>query len=764
MKKIIYLLILAIILLSIPCFSAGTAYKQHELPCTIECEDFDCESGVGYYDTTAGNLFGEYRTDEGVDITSGNDGYVVYISKGEWMNYTVNVPENGQYIIYLTASSYNFTGAKAKATLNNVMGEITLDKTSGSVFKSYLVLDTVLSKGENVIKLENSSSSNNTIVFDKLVVEKVQDKIYVDYESGNDENSGTMDAPLKTVVKAQELVRELNDDMSTDIYVYLKSGRHYIDDTIVFSEEDSATNGMRIIYTSYGDGTAEICGGVQITGWTGDSSTGIYSADISGDVDIRHLFVNGERAVRARSEGGLESVKSYDDTGIVTWDASILSFSHPEELEFVYYDAWKNYRSKVSSVSFSMLSGMTITMQQPTWSSIVANMTVKNANPAYYENALELLDTAGEFYFDKTASKVYYMPKSSELMSEADVVIPKLERILTIESTVSGEYVENIHFENIDFSYSAWNYPEEQGGFYSAQNNVVFNDISGVAVVDSAIWLERVKNVDFSNCTFSKLGGAGINLICGADGCDFSGNEFYDISGTALVVGDPNYTGDLEITENPALQTKNTTVSNNLFYNLPVEYEGGSMLTVGYPIGLTISNNEFSAAPYTAIHVGLGWNGVTTSNMRDVVIEKNYIHNILNKLYDGGAIYTNGGSGGSFDNMNIIRRNYITDINHSGNAIYHDEGTTWWYGTENVVDLKNSPFTLNHNYSLPERAYWIGYNSYGDELNTVYENNYTSTALTNLATSVLVKNTKVYENADFPPEALEIIREAGIKN
>ena len=50
----------------------------------------------------------------------------------------------------------------------------------------------------------------------------------------------------------------------------------------------------------------------------------------------------------------------------------------------------------------------------------------------YFENALELLDQAGEWYLDETQNVLYYKPRSGEDMTKATVVAPVLETVVSI--------------------------------------------------------------------------------------------------------------------------------------------------------------------------------------------------------------------------------------------------------------------------------------------------------------------------------------------
>ncbi|MEN6342622.1 MAG: right-handed parallel beta-helix repeat-containing protein [Methanospirillum sp.] len=78
----------------------------HELPCTIEAEDYDTGGeGVAYHDTTAGNAGGVYRNDD-VDIGSAGGATVVTdIRDGEWLVYTVNASAPQDVVVRLRASN-----------------------------------------------------------------------------------------------------------------------------------------------------------------------------------------------------------------------------------------------------------------------------------------------------------------------------------------------------------------------------------------------------------------------------------------------------------------------------------------------------------------------------------------------------------------------------------------------------------------------------------------------------------------------------------
>ncbi|MBV9791220.1 MAG: carbohydrate-binding protein, partial [Chloroflexi bacterium] len=106
------------------------------LPGRFEVEDYNPGGqGVGYYDTTAGNTSGKYRTDD-VDIQTTADSSgaynVGYIATGEWLAYDVNVAAAGSYRFVVRAAT-PYTGKKIRIEIDgvNATGSINVPNTGG---------------------------------------------------------------------------------------------------------------------------------------------------------------------------------------------------------------------------------------------------------------------------------------------------------------------------------------------------------------------------------------------------------------------------------------------------------------------------------------------------------------------------------------------------------------------------------------------------------------------------------------------------------
>lgn len=183
-------------------------------------------------------------------------------------------------------------------------------------------------------------------IITRLIDFKRQYSFYVDYDDGNDDGTGTLNNPFKTVSAATEAAQALAPEMDKDIYIYLKSGYYRLDEPITINASVSGQNGYSIIYSSYGEGNCVLSGGEKIIGWSlYDGEKNIYRAKVEKGLQSRQMFINGIRAVRARSDGGLANC-TYDsgEMGHTTTDVFLADFKKPSDLEFVYNGMWVQNR------------------------------------------------------------------------------------------------------------------------------------------------------------------------------------------------------------------------------------------------------------------------------------------------------------------------------------------------------------------------------------------------------------------------------------
>jgi hypothetical protein len=122
---------------------------------------------------------------------------------------------------------------------------------------------------------------------------------------------------------------------------------------------------------------------------------------------------------------------------------------------------------------------------------------------------------------------------------------------------------------------------------------------------------------------------------------------------------------------------------------------GAVGIWVGIARDSKLSQNLISHLPYTGISVGWKWDNTPTGLAR-ITVERNHIHDVLQKMSDGGGIYTLGRQPGT-----ILRQNHIHDIpvnlgRAESNGIFMDEGSSEILVEDNTIyNLAKSPIRFH---------------------------------------------------------------------
>ena len=349
---------------------------------------------------------------------------------------------------------------------------------------------------------------------------------------GDDANPGTQDKPFATLGRARDAVRQVNGVMTGDIEVVLAGGTYRLTRSWVLEPCDSGRGEHRIVYRSAAGQTAVISGGHLVVGWQPDAE-GRWKAAAPVE-DFRQLYVGGRRATRAR--GPLPGGRRVGDEGYRTSAAGMADWRNKGDVEFCYEVVWCHTRCKVADIR-RQDDGATITMLQPQFRWALDKEGVRIDMPAWIENALELLDEPGEWYLDRASGTVYCRPLPREDLKRVEVVVPGVERLVELRGTLDAP-VRNIRFEGIAFADAGWLGPSREG-LVDVQANFCCNPAKPlprdghVAAVHNEylkspanVVCHAAKGIQFERCTFTRLGGAGLDLECGCQDNVVSGLPF----------------------------------------------------------------------------------------------------------------------------------------------------------------------------------------------------------------------------------------------
>jgi hypothetical protein len=310
-------------------------------------------------------------------------------------------------------------------------------------------------------------------------------------------------------------------------------------------------------------------------------------------------------------------------------------------------------------------------------------------------------------------------------------------------------FSQDLAWSNVVFADATWLRPSSDVGFVEMQAGCTCSGVSPhYCTPDDSLWvpttanilMEGVHGATFDKCTFTRLGACGVSFEGGSQNNSITRSTFSDISASALSIGRTN---TYNLTEKPLLHDAGNILSDSVIEYAAQEYHGAPGIAVFYARDTHLVHNEIKDLPYTGISIGWGW-GRTMEIMWPRMpwdagndISNNNIHDVMQMLGDGGAIYTlgpqgnrpypKGPSGKTYPAKPVpplqllppstMNFNYIHDTgpddgipdapgagSHFPGGLYNDEGTTNWEMVGNVV--VDTPAWLQGCRFNPG---WIGY-------------------------------------------------------
>lgn len=384
-------------------------------------------------------------------------------------------------------------------------------------------------------------------------------QFYVNPVTGSDSASGTTaSAPFKTVERAMEAVRsyiaENNGTMTGDIVVNLGEGRYELDDYLQFTEADSGKNGHKIIYQGAGAKKSVISGGKEISGWE-QQGDGLWVAHAPELEFARDLYINDKPARRAASQKMIKGVANYiaSDSyydlsdGFYINKSQMPKFNNPEDVIFHWTIAWRDFHIAVKEIidDPSNNERLIVKLENPIWDAMYAAKDLPSTRVRLWptfdkefvvENALELLDEPGEFYFDKNIKKLYYYPRENENMATAQVIVPVLERLMRIDGRDNYHQISGLTFKNIGFAH-ATNPIAENSSYVNQQGEFPICPQAAGNLTPGTVEVNYANSIEFADCSVWGTELVGIALYEGVDNSTIRGCSITDTGSAAAVIG-----------------------------------------------------------------------------------------------------------------------------------------------------------------------------------------------------------------------------------
>ncbi len=511
--------------------------------------------------------------------------------------------------------------------------------------------------------------------------------------NGNDRWSGRLaepnasgtDGPLATLNGARDAVRQFqrqSNGLNRDLVIWIREGVYRLTAPIVFGPEDSGTESHSITYGAYPGEHPVISGGRTISGWT-KGERGLWSAEVpgvkAGQFYFRQLFVNGGRRTRARTpnEGFFRIEKAFgsDRTKFQFYGSDLQSWSRLGDVELVLFYDWDLARAKLAAVDEE---SRIVRFGGPVGYLDLGFLDFNKfeEHQRYYlENAAEFVDAPGEWYLDRGTGILTYRAFREEDLTTGEVVAPAAEQLLVVRGTLERP-VRNLRFRGLRLEHTEFPLPPEGYGGIQAGHYGVRGD--EWKQIPAAVEFESAVGCRLEGCRLTRLGTSGVALRQGCQGNAISGNEIADVGGNGAQVGEPSGEAQPPTRNpnpaNPAVLVRDNIVANNYIHHSGQDYFGTVGVWVGYAQGTVVAHNLIHDLPYTGISVGWDWDTKPTA-AKNNRIEFNHIHHVMQKLSDGGGIYTLGWQPGT-----VLRGNHIHDVDRlhgraEQNGMFIDEGS-----------------------------------------------------------------------------------------
>lgn len=326
--------------------------------------------------------------------------------------------------------------------------------------------------------------------------------IYVSTQ-GNDKWNGSEKKPVASLVRAQELARAYGRDTSVEIV--FEDGIYYLPGTVQFTGQDSKDYPATVTLRARHEGKAVISGGQQIRlDWKQEAGN-IYVASVPAGMDIDQLYVAGLRQPMARfpnAQPGKQ--RNVYDTWVLDHQAQPNPEMDPLQPERIAL--WKNPEGGyVHAMHTALWGDMHWEIKRKNEDGTLQleggwqNNRPSGMHPLYrfVENIKEELDVPGEWYYDRSESKLYYMPLPEIDLDEAKVEIVRLKHLIEFNGTKENP-VRGIHMQGLTFKHTARTFMENKEQLLRSD----WTMYRGGAIV-----FNGAEECSVENCEFDHLGG-----------------------------------------------------------------------------------------------------------------------------------------------------------------------------------------------------------------------------------------------------------------
>ena len=321
---------------------------------------------------------------------------------------------------------------------------------------------------------------------------------------GDNNADGTKENPVMTITKAKQLASDFFG--KREVNIIFDDGIYYLFKPIVFTNDHSGAENYPVVYRAANEGKAIISGGARLNLQWEYYENGIFKAQVSDDIIIDQLYINGQRQRMARFPNAVDDKNVFD-----SWE--LIHTKKPDAandpLDPERIDSWSNPTGAyVHAMHYYLWGDMHWLVKGKNEDGTLnldggwQNNRPSQMHPRYriIENLMEELDSPGEWFYNKQERILFYYPETETDLQNAQVEIVRLKNLIEFNGTKETP-VKFIHIDGLVFRHSARTFMENKEQLLRSD----WTTYRG-----GAVFVNGAEDIRIENCEFDQLGGNSI--------------------------------------------------------------------------------------------------------------------------------------------------------------------------------------------------------------------------------------------------------------